>query len=505
MTVLILTPLALERAAVLRHLTGVRLEQHGNNLYDVGKFIGQQQEYKIVLRETGPKHAVVSSALEEAVNLFQPGVVLLLGICGGIKDVALGDVVVATRAYNYDAGKITDSGEFVARPDALPFSKELLTAAQRTDRENKWQQRALDGAAHAKVVFGPIASGDKVIASKESELYKRIKQHFSDTTAVEMESHGVAQAAYNHPNVRTLNIRGVSDLIDHKSTTDATGSQEKAADVSAAFAVELLYGLDCSPFMLLNMDPKTIAKEVFNRLFPAGRKEINTNFAVADNSDLRSIWNKVEPFISEEVIILANDPQDADAQADVRNRLRKALEKNEDLQKEITTLLEKAKPEQPSISIENSKNVVAGNTISVGGDFRVGDGDTVSVGKNGSGDAIKGNKTVVNNHYYGPTPSNNQADNKTHNEEITKPTQEFMESLHELVARGRTKEAIPKLWQFTKANKPALHTAALQLSERWKEFEKKSLMGMLSNSEQNVERAQITGNLLGLIEQLKED
>ncbi len=82
--------------------------------------------------------------------------------------------------------------------------------------------------------------------------------------------------------------------------------------------------------------------------------------------------------------------------------------------------------------------------------------------------------------------------------------EEFVEVLHELVSRGKTKEAIPKLRQFTKTNNPMLHPAVLQLSDRWEAFERKSLMGRLSNSEQTVERAQITGDLLDLIGKLNE-
>ena len=250
--VLILTPLAVERAAVLRHLDKVGMERLGNSLYDIGYFTGKHHRFRITLRETGSKNAVVSGAASEAIGIIKPAVAFLLGVCGGIKDVLLGDLVVAEKAYNYDGGKITGDG-FNARPDSLPFSKELLTAAHEVARLPDWRKRTQNGTTDARVFFGPIASGDKVIAHKESEQFIQIKRFFNDTTAVEMESHGFAQAAYNFPDVRVLNIRGVSDLIDGKREADEKGSQETASDLAAAFAMELLYGLDCSAFPNVNL------------------------------------------------------------------------------------------------------------------------------------------------------------------------------------------------------------------------------------------------------------
>lgn len=82
--------------------------------------------------------------------------------------------------------------------------------------------------------------------------------------------------------------------------------------------------------------------------------------------------------------------------------------------------------------------------------------------------------------------------------------EQFIEMLQSLVARGKTKEAIPKLYDFAKINNSALHDPACRFSNRWKDFERRSLMGMLSHSDQNLERSQITGALLGLIGQIQE-
>lgn len=242
--VVILTPLASERRAVAQHLTELRQEFFENDLYETGYFKGLHHEYVITLRETGPKNTQIALATQKAIRLFHPTLLLLTGIAGGVKDVRIGDLVVGTRAYGYESGKETDDGP-LSRPDVLPFSKELIEVARMVGRAAHWRQRSTDKAPDAAVLFGPIASGDKVIASTASPLYHYLKRHFNDTLALEMESIGFAQAAAPHRNVFALNIRGISDLLDHKSEGDETARQQMAAERAAAFVFELLYILNC--------------------------------------------------------------------------------------------------------------------------------------------------------------------------------------------------------------------------------------------------------------------
>lgn len=248
--VLILTPLPIEIKAVLKFFeTTQDPEVRESIAFEKGTFTGKHQPYSIIVCEPGAQNTPMALATEKSIKLFNPHIALLIGIAGGVKDVQPGDVVIAKKAYGYESGK-ESKDVFWARPSVESFSHFLLANAQLISRRDDWKRRAT-GADRANVVFGPIAAGDKVIVSSQSETYQRLKLHYNDTTALEMEAIGFATAIQNHREVHGLAIRGISDLLDHKSDE----FQAMAAENAAAFAFELLYHLDAKE--LLRQTPGT--------------------------------------------------------------------------------------------------------------------------------------------------------------------------------------------------------------------------------------------------------
>lgn len=380
--IVILTPIRAEYDAVRAQLREWQDQVVGGWAYAFGYFEGIHHKYEIRLRETGPGNTVVALATQQVIDQFQPTVILLIGIAGSVKDADIGDVVIGTKAYGYESSKETDDGS-LSRPNVLPYSTDLVEMARTLSRSNDWRIRAAGGATDANIYFGPIASGDKVIASTKSPLYGYLKERYNDTLALEMESIGFAKAVQPYRSVHALNIRAVSDLLDHKSEGDEKARQRMAAERAAAFAFELLYRSDLSSFITPDMEIKDIVKEVYALFFPAALKEIGSDFAGATNNEIRELWKRVKPLFIKEVEKLARDPENEDRQGAVRTKLADELEENATLQQEITALLEAIKkqaPAQASISVINSKNVVAGSTINVGGDFRVGDDKTTYYG-----------------------------------------------------------------------------------------------------------------------------
>lgn len=131
----------------------------------------------------------------------------------------------------------------------------------------------------------------------------------------------------------------------------------------------------------------------------------------------------------------------------------------------------------------DQKNVIKGSTIKAGRDFRLGD-DIVQAG---------GNIHYGDVHYHAPTPTGNSA--------APVPTS-LAKTLRQLIASGRTAEAIPKLVEHAENHAPHLLDDVLQLSARWESLKRKERIGVMSHSDANVERNQVNGALLEVIGEL---
>jgi len=93
------------------------------------------------------------------------------------------------------------------------------------------------------VFVAPIAAGEKVVASKESDVFNFIRGSYNDAIAIEMEGFGFLSAAFAYPNIQAIVIRGISDLIEGKNDDSVEPEyvrQEKASRHASTFAFEIL-------------------------------------------------------------------------------------------------------------------------------------------------------------------------------------------------------------------------------------------------------------------------
>ena len=379
MDIAILTPVEVEYKVVRQFLTGLRSKEIDGFEYELGHFSGNFHNYSIVIRQTGSKNEDISLATEKIIQNFKPSIILLVGIAGGVKDVVIGDVVVGLKAYGYESGKETPEGT-VIRPDVIPYDFQLIEKARTIARNQAWQERISYSKKDIKVVFGPIASGNKVIASTESPIYKIIKKHFNDTTALEMEAIGFAKAVLPHRDIRTMNIRGISDLLDNKSKSDAEGTQEDAVHNAAAFAFELLSQLDFLNLKIYALNMQDLVDKLTELALPLISFEVsNEKGSDLNNSVLESLWNKISPFLMNQIDDLRESPDDEGLLKDlpvlVKNDLRRAVKHNSSLKEELENLVGKIDGlrKDGDIRIEKSKNIINQSNINVKGDFRLGD------------------------------------------------------------------------------------------------------------------------------------
>jgi nucleoside phosphorylase len=244
--VVIVTALDLETNAVLRHLGEDWREevlQSGTICYR-----GTFEAWDVIVVEAGAGNVRAATTAADAIKNYRPDLALFVGIAGGVKDVGLADVVIATKVYNYESGRDTPDG-FLARAELNTVAHELQQRARAMMKRNEWRRRLdaqIDYGAHPKLFVGAIAAGEKVVAGSDTQTANLIKRHYSDALAVEMEGSGFFEATNINRVVATV-IRGISDLLDDKTKTDKLGLQAKAADAASAVAFEMLSKLNAQP------------------------------------------------------------------------------------------------------------------------------------------------------------------------------------------------------------------------------------------------------------------
>lgn len=210
----ILTAISLEYQAVRCHLINPdELIHPKGNVYETGIFKGEYHDWEIGIIEVGVGNNTCALQTERAINYFNPDVVLFVGIAGGIKDLQLGDVVAAEKAYGYERGKISSSG-FLSRPEVGKSSFEIFERAKAEAKKDTWKLRLpkKDRKKELKAITKPIAAGEKVIAEIRSEVFELLQETYNDTVAVEMEGSGFYTACHANGNIQFLIVRGISDL-----------------------------------------------------------------------------------------------------------------------------------------------------------------------------------------------------------------------------------------------------------------------------------------------------
>jgi len=204
----LLTALKLEFAAVRSHLKNIREATHPQGtVYEIGTFSGEDGSvWEICLAETGAGNTNAAREAERALGYFRPHVAMFIGVAGGLKDVSIGDVVIATKIYGYESGKA--ESEFHGRPEVHESSYELQQRARAEARRQDWTKRIGGAADSFRAFVAPVASGEKVIASRLSHFCRFIRESYGDALAVETEGWGFLAATHANQDVRALVVRG---------------------------------------------------------------------------------------------------------------------------------------------------------------------------------------------------------------------------------------------------------------------------------------------------------
>jgi nucleoside phosphorylase len=223
--VLVVTALTIEFNCVVNRLTDLRTVRHSRGtVYHIGRFHLESHDQIVAVVEVGKGNVAAAIETERAIAFFKPSYVAFVGVAGGLKDVSLGDVVIASKVFGYESGK---EGEvFASRPQVYPCSYRMLQAAR------KLVQQSTDSF---KVVIEPIVAGEKVVVARSSAIVAKLKEQCEDAAAIEMEGLGFLIAAHSNGNVEAFVVRGISDHLDDKGPDDKNNQATAAENAASVF------------------------------------------------------------------------------------------------------------------------------------------------------------------------------------------------------------------------------------------------------------------------------
>lgn len=175
----------------------------------------------------------------ELILQFKPKILIMAGVLGGKpNEVNIGDVVVATRTFTIDKGKINEIG-FKKEIETTSNESSQITRLMREKKNIVEHLRKQDETRDSKIDihFGPIGCVRQVI-DLEGYFDTNIIPIDRKAVALEMESYAVSRACelVNNGNTKALIIKSAMD-----NTVDKLdGAKKYAAWASAQFIQYIL-------------------------------------------------------------------------------------------------------------------------------------------------------------------------------------------------------------------------------------------------------------------------
>lgn len=200
----------------------------GHNIYI---HVGKLHDTEVVLCQSGIGKVNAAVATTLAIDRFAAEVVINTGSAGGVgAGLRVGDVVIGIEIAHHDVD-VTAFGYAVGQIPQQPM---------RYHSDKTW----VSHAHHAARIFnaqtiaqGLIVSGDQFVHS--SEAIARIRDHFADVQAIEMEAAAIAQTCYQL-NTPFVIIRAISDSAEEKANISFEQFLKTAALHSAQMVQEML-------------------------------------------------------------------------------------------------------------------------------------------------------------------------------------------------------------------------------------------------------------------------
>lgn len=205
-----------------------------------------------------------TNTTDRIIHHFEPKCIIMTGICAGRKNaVNLGDIVVASQAWDYGSGSIEEVSKprngkdivFCPAPNYISMKAnptnvfdwytpekicvlkdELLKDAQESLNVKLLEIAVKEQKRETKVYQKTMATGAAVIKA-EQFTNKFIKEQNRKYMGIDMETYGVYYAAEHGGVKEFFAVKAVSDLADTQKNDEF---QSYCAKLSAAFALHFI-------------------------------------------------------------------------------------------------------------------------------------------------------------------------------------------------------------------------------------------------------------------------
>lgn len=210
-----------------------RIENTVHNI-EFGSFIDKPDKKVAFVSQLSTGMVDASILATEMILRFKPKYLIMTGVMGGKPvDTKIGDVIVSTKVFTIDKGKLT-AAEFKRELESSNTDSAAISLFRRnkTNIERFIQDENKTRLDHTLIHFEPVACVRHVIDS-EGYFAEKITINDRKTIGLEMESYGIARACelVNDRKTIPLIIKSVMDNTMEK-TDDA---KKYAAWTSAMF------------------------------------------------------------------------------------------------------------------------------------------------------------------------------------------------------------------------------------------------------------------------------
>lgn len=190
------------------------------------------QAVTVVQSGIGKVNATIATSL--LISEFDVDLVINTGSAGGIgSELSIGDLVISTNLAYHDA----DNRGFGYTYGQIPQMPAQYKADEKVTK--LLNESAVDTGWH--VQKGLIVTGDSFISSDEQ--INRIKEHFPEALATEMEGGAVAQTCMQF-DIPFAVVRAISDVADEEATVNFDEFVLQAGKRSAELVLSFIEKLE---------------------------------------------------------------------------------------------------------------------------------------------------------------------------------------------------------------------------------------------------------------------